>query len=124
MRIRIILILVSITLYLSACTTYDYSKQYVQQGTLLTGEQFQRLRIRMSKEDVAILLGTSLISPVFQNNRWDYAYTWQKHGKMKCIRSVSLFFNNDRLERMQKTDRCEEMGREHYALKRKQEIKQ
>lgn len=113
MQIRIILILVSITLSLFGCTSFDYSRQYVQQGTLISEKQLQRLHIGMSKEDVAILMGTSLISPLFQNNRWDYAYTWQKNGKIRCIKSVGLFFVNHRLARVEKTDRCEEEGHEH-----------
>ncbi len=110
MRIRIILILVSITLSILGCTSYDYSREKVQQGNLLSAKQFDRLKIGMSKEDVAILLGTSLISPTFQNNRWDYAYTWQKRGQMKCIKSVSVFFVNNRLSNISKTDRCQEDG--------------
>ena len=108
MRIRIILILTSITLTIIGCTSYDYSREKVQQGNLLSLTQMQRLKIGMSKEDVAILMGTSLISPTFQNNRWDYAYTWQKRGQMKCIKSLSLFFSNNRLSRMDKHDRCQE----------------
>lgn len=119
MRIRIILILGSITLTLLGCTSYDYSRQFVQQGTLLSDRQLQRLRVGMSKEDVAILLGTSLISPTFQNNRWDYAYTWQKQGKIRCIKSVALTFVNDNLARINKTDRCEEEGQEHTQAKHK-----
>lgn len=113
MRIRIIIILGSITLFLFGCISYDYSRQYVQQGTLLSDKNLQRLRVGMSKEDVAILMGTSLISPTFQNNRWDYAYTWQKRGKLRCIKSVVLTFVNNSLVHIDKTNRCEEEGREH-----------
>ncbi len=110
MRIRIILILVSITLTTLGCTSYDYSREKVQQGNLISRTQLDRLRIGMSKEDVAILMGTSLISQVFQNNRWDYAYTWQKRGTIKCIKSVSVFFAGNKLTKIDKTDRCQEDG--------------
>lgn len=110
MRIRIILILAIITLTIMGCTSYDYSREKVQQGNLLSASQIERLKVGMSKEDVAILMGTSLISPTFQNNRWDYAYTWQKRGQLKCIKSVSIFFNNNTLSHFDKHDRCQEDG--------------
>lgn len=110
MRIRIILILAIITLTIVGCTSYDYSREKVQQGNLISSTQLDKLKIGMSKEDVAILMGTSLISQTFQNNRWDYAYTWQKRGKLKCIKSVSVFFTNNILSRIDKTERCQEDG--------------
>lgn len=110
MQIRIILILGSIALTTLGCTSYDYSREKVQQGNLISKTQLERLKIGMSKEDVAILMGTSLISPIFQNNRWDYAYTWQKRGTIKCIKSVSAFFTGNTLARIDKNDRCQEDG--------------
>lgn len=110
MRIRIILVIASITLSIVGCTSYDYSREKVQQGNLLSLKQLDRLKMGMTKEDAAILMGTSLISPTFQNNRWDYAYTWQKRGQLKCIKSVSLFFSRNTLTRVDKTDRCQEDG--------------
>ncbi len=110
MRIGIILILASITLTLVGCISYDYSREHVQQGNLLSEAQLERLKVGMSKEDVAILLGTSLISQTFQNNRWDYAYTWQKRGQLKCIKAVSVFFTRNIVSHIDKNERCEEDG--------------
>ncbi|MDF1757442.1 MAG: outer membrane protein assembly factor BamE [Legionellaceae bacterium] len=97
MQIRIILIILSISLSMAGCTTYDYSRTTVQQGNLLSQSRIDRLQIGMSKEDVAILMGTSLISPLFNTDRWDYAYTWQRVGKFEKIKTVSLKFVNQRL---------------------------
>ena len=101
MQIRIIFIIISISLYLIGCTSYDYSKQNVQQGNLLSQSRIDRLQIGMSKEDVAILMGTSLISPLFTNDRWDYAYTWQKSGKLKRIKTLTVYFVDQRLVRIE-----------------------
>lgn len=101
MQIRIIFVVVSIALYLTGCTSFEYSRLQVQQGNLLRQETVDRLRIGMSKEDVAILMGTSLISPLVENDRWDYAYTWQKMGKIRVIKNLSLYFKNQRLVRIQ-----------------------
>ncbi len=56
----------------------------------------------MSKDDAAILMGTSLISPMFNTDRWDYAYTWRKAGEPLVIRNLSLYFVNDRIVRIEK----------------------
>jgi len=94
--------LVSITLSLTGCLSYDLSKRCVQQGNLLSSNRIARLKIGMSKNDVAILMGTSLISPMFNNERWDYAYTWRDGGKPLKIRNLSLYFSQDRLVRIEK----------------------
>lgn len=82
---------------LTQCLSYDFSHRIVQQGNLLPPDKIQRLHIGMSKEDVAILMGTSLISPVFNNSRWDYAYTWRRGSGSQEVRNLSLYFTNNRL---------------------------
>lgn len=101
MRIKTILMVISITLSMSSCISYDFSKQKVQQGNLLSKARIERLKIGMSKDDVAILIGTSLISPMFNNDRWDYAYTWRNAGNPMLVRNLSLFFVNNRLVKIE-----------------------
>ena len=93
MQIRTILIAISLTLSLTNCMSYDFARRVVQQGNLLPQEKLSRLNIGMSKDDAAILMGTSLLSPTFNNDRWDYAYTWRKGSGPTAIRNVSLYFN-------------------------------
>ncbi|GGI83937.1 outer membrane protein assembly factor BamE [Legionella impletisoli] len=101
MRIRNILIFLITFLLLSGCASYDFQKRAVQQGNLLPDSKIERLKIGMSKQDVAILMGTSLLSPVFNTNRWDYAYTWRKGNVANEVRNISLYFKNDRLVRIE-----------------------
>jgi outer membrane protein assembly factor BamE len=61
-----------------------------------------KLKVGMTREDAAILLGTSLLSPTFNNNRWDYAYTWRRGTGRLIIKNVSLYFSGDRLARIEK----------------------
>lgn len=84
-------------LSLAACASYDFSRRVVQQGNLLPQEKIQRLRLGMSREDTAILMGTSLLSPTFNNNRWDYAFTVRKGGNPLEVRNLTLYFTNNRL---------------------------
>ena len=81
----------------AGCTTYNLSKRVVQQGNLLTPKLIKRLKLGMSKPEVAILMGTSLISPLFNDNRWDYAYTRRTGATSNTTRHLSLYFAHDRL---------------------------
>ena len=101
MQIRTILIAISLTLSLTNCMSSDFARRVVQQGNLLPQEKLSRLNIGMSKDDAAILMGTSLLSPTFNNDRWDYAYTWRKGSGPTAIRNVSLYFSQDKLVRIE-----------------------
>ena len=88
-------------LSLTSCASYDFSRHIVQQGNLLLPATVKRLAIGMNKQDVAILMGTSLLSPMFNNNRWDYAYTWRKGSTSNTVRHLSLYFSDDKLTRIE-----------------------
>lgn len=104
MRIIIFLLGIVFTLTLTQCTSFDLSRRVVQQGNLLPKATLDRLKIGMSKNEVAILLGTSLLSPVFNHDRWDYAYTWRRgHGPI-TMSTLSLYFHNDRLTRIERDE--------------------
>lgn len=64
-------------------------------------EKIERLKTGMSKDDVAILMGTSLMSPTFNNDRWDYAYTWRKGSGSIEIRHAALYFAKGSLVRIE-----------------------
>ncbi len=102
MRILILLISVTLTLTLTQCVSYDFSRRIAQQGNLLPQDKIERLKVGMSKNDVAILMGTSLLSPTFNNDRWDYAYTWRRGSGSLEIRNISLYFVNGSLARIER----------------------
>ncbi|MCP0913856.1 MULTISPECIES: outer membrane protein assembly factor BamE [Legionella] len=101
MRIKTILISVAFVLTLPSCASYDFSRRAVQQGNLLPQSKIERLHVGMSKEDVAILMGTSLISPLFTQDRWDYAYTWRRGNGPMQQRNLVLYFRHGQLVRIQ-----------------------
>lgn len=101
MRIGIILISIALALSLTNCASYDFSRRIRQQGNLLPQSLIERLKVGMSKEDTAILLGNSLLSPTFNNNRWDYAYTWRKGSGPMEIRHLVLYFNRGVITRIE-----------------------
>lgn len=101
MRIRTILISLSLALSLTNCMSYDFARRVVQQGNLLSQEKLSRLKIGMSKNDASILMGTSLMSPMFDNDRWDYAFTQRKGNSATLVHNLTLYFSNDRLVRIE-----------------------
>ncbi|KGP62478.1 small protein A, tmRNA-binding [Legionella norrlandica] len=101
MRIITFFICSILTLALTQCASYDFSRRITQQGNLLPQSKIVRLKIGMSKNDVAILMGTSLMSPTFNNDRWDYAYTWRRGKGSIEIRTVVLHFSNGSLAQIE-----------------------
>ena len=98
-----LLIGMALILSLTNCASYDFSRRVVQQGNLLPQEKIDRLKVGMTKKDTAILMGTSLLSPVFNTNRWDYAYSLRKGNGELQVRSLSLYFSHNTLSRIERT---------------------
>jgi len=73
----------------------------VLQGNVVVREQVQALQAGMSREQVQAILGTPLVASVFHANRWDYVFTFQRQGQPPQRRVVTVFFQGDRLERVQ-----------------------
>lgn len=101
MQVRVILLAIVVMLTLTSCISYDFSRRFVQQGNLLPQAKIARLHVGMSREDVAILMGTSMLSPTFNNNRWDYAYSRRKGSNQPRIHNLSLYFTHDRLAKIE-----------------------
>lgn len=101
MRIITLILTIIISLTLTQCASYDFARRVRQQGNLLPQSKIQRLRVGMGKEDVAILMGSSLMSPTFNNDRWDYAYTWRRGNGPMEIRTVVLYFTHGSLVRIE-----------------------
>ena len=101
MRIITLLISIILSLTLTQCASYDFARRIYQQGNLLPQSKIERLKIGMSKNDVATLMGTSLMSPTFNNDRWDYAYTWRRGNRRMEIRTAALYFVRGSLARIE-----------------------
>lgn len=96
-----ILIAIILSLNLTGCFfEYDFSRRIVKQGNLLTQDKVSRLKIGMSKEEVLKLLGTSLLSPTFTNDRWDYAYTWRCGTGPILVKNLVLCFKDNKLTKI------------------------
>jgi outer membrane protein assembly factor BamE len=77
----------------------------VQQGNVLTQEAVNQLRPGMSQRQVRFLLGTPLLADPFHLDRWDYIYLMTPGKGKREEKRVSLFFEDDKLTRIEGTMR-------------------
>lgn len=72
----------------------------VQQGNIVTQQQINQLEPGMTKRQVRFLLGSPMLDDVFHVDRWDYAYTTGIGSTPDEIKVTTLWFANDRLDRI------------------------
>ena len=111
--LRVLVLLASLGLV--ACGSFDsaskkavgvvssYSIDIVQ-GNVVTREQIAALQLGMPRLQVQSILGTSLLVSVFHAQRWDYVFTYKRQGQAPQSRRVTLFFNEDRLSKIETDD--------------------
>lgn len=72
----------------------------VRQGNYVDQEMVSKLKKGMTKDQVRFALGTPLVVDAFHADRWDYVYAFRPgRGELKQ-RALSVFFVNDRLDRL------------------------
>lgn len=106
MRMRTLTSLAVILFILSACggTPFWLPKAHkidIQQGNLLSPEALDKLQLGMPRETVRALLGDPVLGNSFNADRWDYAYSLAKAGEQVPAKTLSLFFENGQLARIE-----------------------
>ncbi|MFO7604351.1 MAG: outer membrane protein assembly factor BamE [Gammaproteobacteria bacterium] len=84
-------------LILSGCSIYQI---HIQQGNAVDATKVEQLQLGMSKQQVKFLLGTAMLQDSFHQDRWDYLYRLERGGKPLAASTLTLFFDNDRLNRI------------------------
>lgn len=69
----------------------------IQQGNIITQEMVDQLRPGMSKRQVTFVMGTPLVRDPFNQDRWDYIYSYQPGGGIRGQERITMFFENDLL---------------------------
>ena len=96
--IRSILVFL-LSLSLAGC--FFVYKLPTRQGNVIDQKQFDLLKAGQTREQVKFLLGTPIATSPFRNDRWDYyGYYKDPRGKVST-RTISLYFDGDKLERME-----------------------
>lgn len=102
-KLRIVSLL-SASLALAGCPSVPIPgvhKIDIQQGNVITQEMVSKLKPGMTKNQVKFVLGTPPITDAFHQDRWDYIYSLQQGGGERQQRRLTLFFDDDKLTRIE-----------------------
>ncbi len=96
------LLIVLISFVLGACSIprLQFPGVYkidIQQGNIITQEMIDQLRPGMTKRQVIFVMGTPLVRDPFDQDRWDYVYSYQPGGGVRGQERITMFFENDLL---------------------------
>lgn len=107
MRFPIFLTVFAVTGLLAGCsfdTLTDSIQPYrvdVRQGNYVDQEMVSQLKKGMSRDQVKFVLGTPLLVDLFRTDRWDYVYLFQPGRGEAQKRTVSVFFVDGQLDRVE-----------------------
>lgn len=73
----------------------------VRQGNHVDQEMISQLKRGMTREQVRFVLGSPLVVDLFRTDRWDYVYRFKPGRGEPEQRVVSVFFVDDRLDRIE-----------------------
>jgi|GEM_PF-412973 outer membrane protein assembly factor BamE len=102
----LLLVLISM-LMLGGCgsaSSYIFPGVYrldIPQGNIITQKQVDQLRPGLNKRQVTFILGTPLVRDTFNQNRWDYIYSFQPGGGERVQERLTVYFKDDQLLRIE-----------------------
>ncbi|HET8764103.1 MAG TPA: outer membrane protein assembly factor BamE, partial [Rhodanobacter sp.] len=77
----------------------------VRQGNLfdktIDQKAVDQLKPGLTKRQVLVLLGTPSVTSPFNQSRWDYVSTYSHRGGKMTVSTMSLYFNDDTLARIE-----------------------
>lgn len=91
---------------LTGCAGYGVHRIDLQQGNLITQEQFAKVKTGMSRLEVRNILGTPLLQDTFNPNRWDYFFSDDRNnrsgpfGREKQRFAAVIFFDKEKVARI------------------------
>jgi len=84
----------------SAIPTLSFPGVYridIPQGNIITQEMIDQLRPGLNKNQVTFILGTPLIRDTFDQDRWDYVYSFLPGGGERAQERLTVFFEDNQL---------------------------
>jgi outer membrane protein assembly factor BamE len=72
-----------------------------RQGNVIEQKEVDKLALGMTREQVRFLLGTPIASSALREDRWDYFGYYKPPRGKPFSRTVSLYFEGDKLVRME-----------------------
>ncbi|MDR0701524.1 MAG: outer membrane protein assembly factor BamE [Azoarcus sp.] len=86
---------------LSACSWFAPYRIDVRQGNYVDEAMLAQLKPGMTRDNVRFVLGSPLVADVFRNDRWDYVYRFKPGRGEAKQRTISVFFNGDKFDRVE-----------------------
>jgi outer membrane protein assembly factor BamE len=92
----------------------------IQQGNFLEQSAVEQVKPGMTRSQVRYLLGTPMVADSFNKERWDYIY-YLKKGRSRKVdsRRVTVYFNEDKVARLDKPTAAEAAAQDASAAKLK-----
>lgn len=87
----------------TSCSFFSAYRAPLQQGNIIESKTVASLRPGMSKQQVIYIMGDSALTSTFDNDRWDYVYSFSDNSTRAQPQHVTLFFKNDRLVQIDQT---------------------
>jgi outer membrane protein assembly factor BamE len=72
-------------------------KMDIQQGNYLEGKTVDQLQVGMTRSQVRYLLGTPMVPNMFDKDRWDYVYWFEKGRHKPQERHLIVNFKDDKV---------------------------
>ncbi len=102
-----LLICFALTVFTTACSTSHFPWVYrvdVDQGNIIDPENLEQVTIGMTPRQVQYLLGTPVIRDPFNEDRWDYFYSYETGKGFITREGVTLYFTDGKLAKMEERD--------------------
>ena len=99
-KIFTLIFLSAVLFSMGGCTSFLPYKMEIRQGNYVTPEMRKKIKVGMSRQQVANVLGSPLVTDVFHANRWDYIYLLEAKGKLIEEQRYTLFFEGDFVKRI------------------------
>ena len=74
----------------------------IQQGNVVNEETLSRLQIGMEPRQVIAIMGSPMLRDPFHPERWDYYYSERMGRNDPEVYGAILFFEQDRLQRIER----------------------
>jgi outer membrane protein assembly factor BamE len=90
----------------------------IQQGNFLDQGAVEQVKAGMTRSQVRYLLGTPMVADSFDKERWDYIY-YLKKGRSRHVdsRRVTVYFDGDKVARLDKPTAAEAAAQDASAAK-------
>ena len=99
MRAVTAILLTALLLPLAACEIVY--KLPTRQGTVIEQKDIDKLTLGMTREQVRFIMGTPIAASGLREDRWDYYGYYKPPRGEPFSRTVSLYFDGDKLARME-----------------------